>query len=480
MSTLTQKTKDGLVWSSVDKFTTLLIQFGLGVVLARILMPKDYGLIGMIAIFMAVSQSLVDSGFYTALVQKKEVNKRDYSTILYFNLLISGILYSILFFSSKLIANFYGEPVLEKLIKVIGVSIVIISTTIVHKAMLTTQVNFKTQAVVNIAAIIVSGIVGIFLALTGYGVWALVYQYVTRTLVTSVMYWSMNRWKPLLIFDKKAFRSMFGFGGNLMLSELVKIFFKNCYLIIIGKVYKAEELGYFTRATLFKQIPATLVASILQNVTFPIMVKVIEEQDKVKLLMVRSIRLTGFLLAPVIVILLFCAEPLIKTLLTEKWLPTVVLLQILSLEIVFHPMQYINLNFLNAKGRSDLFLRLELIKNLLTVIAIVLTYRLGLIPMTIGYVGVSFVGFFINTYYTRKYINYPALEQLKDLAPYIMTSVGIGALTFLICRGLPSGLIQLVVGVIMNLGFYIVLAYVFKFRELTEIQEILMKKLKSK
>ncbi len=473
MSILKRKTTIGLVWSSIDKFSTLMIHFILGILLARILLPEDYGLIGMITIFIAISQSLVDSGFFTALVQKKDVNNNDYSTIFYFNIIVGIILYCILFIGAGFIGDFYETPILIDIIKVIGINIIITSTTIVHKAFLTTKIDFKTLAIINITSALLGGIVGIYLAINGYGVWTLVYQSIVKSLSIAILFWVLNQWKPNLVFDKQSFNALFGFGSKLMISGLLKIFFNNIYLVIIGKIYKAEELGYFTRATLFKQIPATLVTTVLQSVTFPILVEVIDEDSKVKNLLERSVKLTGFVLFPIITMLLFFAKPIIIVLITSKWLPTVVLLQILSLEIIFHPLQYINLNFLNAKGRSDLFLKLELIKNVLTVGAILATYRFGLIPLSISYVIVSFIGFFINTYYTKKYISYSAFSQLKDLFPYLLVSIAASGVGFFISETFNSYLTQLITGIGISLVIYYLLSYMFKFKELIEIQNLI-------
>lgn len=479
MTVLKEKMTTGLIWSTLDRFLTFLIQFILGIILARILMPEDYGLIGMIAIFIAISQSVVDSGFFTALVQKRDVNQTDYSTIFFFNIVVGVVLYLLLFLSADFIADFYEIAVLSDLTKVVGINILIVSTTIVHKAFITTKIDFKTLAVINIVSALIGGLVGLYFALNNHGVWSLVYQSLTKSTVMAILYWVLNNWKPTFLFNKQSFRALFGFGSKLMLSELLKIFFKNIYLIIIGKVYQAEELGYFTRATLFKQIPSTLVNTILQSVTFPVLVKVIDEDTKVKKLLERSVRLTGFLLFPVTFVLVFFAKAIIVTLLTTKWLPSVILLQILAFEIIFHPLQYINLNFLNAKGRSDLFLKLEFIKNTLVIIAIISTYQYGLVWMCIGYVVVSFVGFFINTYYTQKFINYSAFHQLKDLLPYIGVSLFSVFISYIICSALSNNLLQLIFGVLLATGFYFSLSYFLKFKELIELQGLIVNKIKS-
>ncbi len=476
MGALEHKAKKGLLWSSIDKFSTLLIQFTIGIILARLLMPEDFGLIGMISIFMAISQSLVDSGFYTALVQKKDAGQRDFSTILFFNISVGILLYLILFACSGAIARFYEEPLLVDLVKVVSINIVILSTTVVHKARMAKAIDFKTQAIAHITASVISGGVGIYAALNGYGVWALVAHYLTRSLIVAFLYWVLNRWVPSPVFSQSSFRALFGFGSKLMLSELLKIFFQNLYLIVIGKIYRAEELGHFTRASLFKQVPSTLIGNILQSVTFPLMVKVIDDDEKARNLLVRSIRLSGFILCPVIVWLLFFAKPLILVLLTQKWLPTVVLLQILALDIIFHPIQYINLNFLNAKGRSDLFLKLEMVKNSLTILAILLTYQWGVVAMTTGYVLVSLLSFFINSYYTGKYVQYTALKQLRDIAPYFLVSGAAGMVSYTICLLVPSLLGQLIVGMAVGGMGYLLGSYFMKFRELFEIKKVLQGK----
>ncbi|WP_025743580.1 lipopolysaccharide biosynthesis protein [Aquimarina pacifica] len=478
MSVLKRKTTTGLIWSSIDKFSTLLMQFIFGIVLARILMPEDYGLIGMIAIFIAISQSLVDSGFYTALVQKKNASIKDYSTIFFFNLFVSLLLYIILFLCANPIANFYDEPILTDLIKVVAINIIIVSTTIVHRAILATKLNLRIVAIINITSTLISGFVGIYLAMNGYGVWSLVYQQLTRSVLSALLFWILHPWQLKVLFDVAAFKTLFGFGSNLMISELLKIFFKNLYLIVIGKIYKAEELGFYTRATLFKQVPGALVHTILQSVTFPVLIKVIDDDNKVKLLLVRSIKLTGFILCPIIVTLLFFSKPLILSLLTEKWLPTVVLLQILSIDIIFIPINYINLNFLNAKGRSDLFLKLELAKNIITIIVILATFNFGLVAMTIGYVVSSILGFLLNTHYTKKYISYSAYSQLRDLIPYMITSLLIGLISFYISSHFENVSIQLVLGSLLIGGMYLVISEVLKFKEWIEIKGILSNRLK--
>lgn len=471
---LENKAKKGLLWSSIDKFSTLVIQFLVGIVLARLLMPEDFGLIGMITILLAISQCLVNSGFYTALVQKRDITPDDYSTIFFFNLVVGLSLYLILFWSSEYISRFYEEPLLVDLVKVIAINIVILSTTIVHRAILARKINFKTQAIAHISASVVGGIIGVYCAISGYGVWALVFQYLSRSLMVAILYWVLNRWSPSLRFSKKSFQGLFSFGSKLMISELLKVFFKNLYIIIIGKIYKAEELGYFTRADLFKQVPGTLVGNILQGVTFPLMVKVIDDDDKVKNVLVRSTKLAGFVLLPVTLWLLFFGKSLILVLLTEKWLPSVILLQILSLDIIFQPVQYINLNFLNAKGRSDLFLKLEMTKNILTVFAILLTYKYGLIYMSSAYVIVSFVSFFINSYYTGKFIGYSSLEQLRDLLPYAFGGMLAVGFSYSICFFMPTELMQLLIGGLLSGLLYLIVSRMMNFRELNDMKSILL------
>ncbi len=478
MSDLKNKATGGVIWSGIDKSSTMLIQFVFGIILARLLLPEDYGLIGMITIFITISQAIVESGFSRALIQKKDADQVDYSTTFFFNFMISILVYGILYFIAPLIADFYEEPLLIDLIKVVGLNVIISSFAIIQRTILIKEINFKVQAVVNISAGIIGALVGIGCALAGFGVWSLVLQYLSRNFITSLLFWVFNDWKPSLIFSVAALKKLFDFGSKILASTLLYAAFQNIYLVVIGKVYKSEELGYYTRATLFKQIPATLVTTIMQNVTFPVLVNVIENDEQVYKVMKRSVRLTAFLLFPMISILIIFAYPLVLILLTEKWLPTVVLLQILSIGVIFFPINSINTNFINARGRSDLSLKIEIINNVLIVLTLAITYSFGITAIAIGYVCVSCVGFFTCAYYSGKFVGYSGLKQVQDMLPYACVSIAISIMSYFLWSFIDNQLFYLIVCVItVGIG-YVASSYVFKFKEFEDIKSIIQSRFK--
>ncbi|WP_103865759.1 lipopolysaccharide biosynthesis protein [Aquimarina sp. I32.4] len=478
MNSLKSKAANGVIWSGIDKSSTMLIQFIFGIILARLLLPEDFGLVGMITIFITISQAIVESGFSRALIQKKDANQIDYSTTFFFNFLISIVVYAILYFTAPFIANFYNEPILIDLVKVVGLNVIISSAAIVHRTILIKQINFKTQAIVNIIAGLTGVAVGISCALSGLGVWSLVLQYLSRNFMTSLLFWVMNSWKPSLVFSIEALKQLFDFGSKILATTLLYAAFQNIYLVVIGKIYKSEELGYYTRATLFKQIPATLVTTIIQNVSFPILVDVIDDNEQVKKVMRRSVKLTAFLLFPMIIVLIVFAHPLVLILLTEKWLPTVILLQILTIGVIFFPINAINTNLLNARGRSDLFLKLEIINNTITILTLAATYQFGMTIIAIGYVCVSCIGFFTYTYYSGKHIGYSGIKQIVDMMPYIFASVLSVVISYFIWSYVDSRGVFLVGGVVTSVIGYIICSYLFKFKEYEDIKNRIQSKLR--
>ncbi|GGX04129.1 lipopolysaccharide biosynthesis protein [Aquimarina muelleri] len=478
MSNLKTKATSGVIWSSIDKSFTMLIQFVFGIILARLLVPEDYGLIGMITIFITLSQAIVESGFSRALIQKKDTDQLDYSTTFFFNFLISILVYLVLYFTSSLIADFYVEPLLEDLVKIVGLNVIISSAAIIQRTILIKKIDFKTQAIVNIVAGIGGALIGIGFAIYGFGVWSLVFQYLSRNFMTSILFWVMNDWRPSLIFSLSSLKKLFNFGSKILASTLLYAAFQNIYLVVIGKIYKSEELGYYTRATLFKQIPATLVTTVIQNVTFPLLVAVIEDDIQVRAIMQRSVKLTAFLIFPMAITLIVFAHPLILILLTEKWLPTVILLQILAVGVIFFPINSINTNFINAKGRSDLFLKLEIINNILTILAIAITYRFGMTTIAIGYVSVSCIGFFTYAYYSGKFVTYSGVKQLRDMLPYALVSIIVTISSAFIWKLVDDQIIYLSGGLITSAIGYILCSHILKFKELEDIKNIIRTKIK--
>lgn len=471
--TLKKRTINSLTWSAIDRFSDQGVRFILNIVIARILLPSDYGLIGMLAIFIALSNTIVASGFNFAIIQTKKVNNVQLSTILYTNILLGILLYALLYACSGLIADFYKLEILSVLVKVIGINILINSTTLVQKSILSRNLQFKKLTIINLTSSVLSGFIGIIAAYSGYGVWSLVIQTITRNLLIAMLLWIIGRWMPLLAFRFKSVKQLFAFGSKLLASNIINVIFDNLYLIIIGKYYNAKELGFYTRAYQFNQFPSLSITSIIIQVFLPVFSKIQDEKERIISAYRKSIKLVAFLMFPLMLGLGAVAEPLILLLLTEKWLPVVPLLQIMVFIGMTFPIHALNMNLLNVKGRSDLFLRLEIIKKALIVIAIIITIPYGVKIMVVGQLVVSVIGFFINTYYTQKHYNYGAFSQIYDVGKYFIIALIMAIITYLLTTQISGMILSLLIPMAFSIIFYLGISYIIKSDELNETVKIL-------
>ncbi|MDX9694246.1 MAG: lipopolysaccharide biosynthesis protein [Bacteroidales bacterium] len=475
---LKQKTVSGLLWSFIDNFAKLGLTFFIGIILARLLTPREFGLIGMITIFIALSQSLVDSGFTQALIRKKDCTQADFSTVFYFNLFVGIVLYAVLFFSAGAISRFFDEPQLRLIVQVVGLSIIVNAFTIVQRARLTKEINFKLQTKISIIASICSGVFGIVMAYTGYGVWSLVYKTLLGFAITSLFLWLWNKWKPTLVFSRNSFKEMFSFGYKLMISGLIDTAYRNIYLLIIGKYFSATELGFYTRADQFKNLPSQNITGVIQRVSYPVLAEMQGDIPRLKTAYQKIIKSTMLITFVSMMIMVAIAKPLVLVLIGEKWLPSVVYLQLLSFVGMLYPLHAINLNMLNVQGRSDLFLRLEIIKKILAIPVIVIGVLLGIEMMIVGMILISVISYFLNSYYSGQHIGYSSMQQLKDILPSFVLALFIGALVYLIGMflDLPNYLI-LIIQLIAGGGIFFVLAELFKMKDYIFVKEIFLEKL---
>ncbi len=472
---LKSKTISGIKWSAIDRFTSSAVQFVIGIIIARLLQPSDYGLIGMLAIFIALSQTIIDGGFSQALMQKKDTNPQDYSTVFILNITISFFLYVILYITSPFIATFYNEPLLENLAKVTGLNFIINAFAIVQTALLSKKLDFKTQTKVSFISSICSGIIGILLAYYGFGVWALVAQTLSKNIINAILLWILSQWKPNFVFSKNSFLKLFGFGSKVMLSSILTVIFDNLYLLSIGKFYSAKELGFYTRANQFQQFPVSTITAILQRVFLPAFSHIQDEDERLINAYRKFIKFTAFVIFPVMFGLGAIAKPMVLIVLTEKWLPIVPMLQLMILYGAFYPIQALNLHILNVKGRSDLFLYIEIIKRILVIIALIITVPIGIYAMIIGFGIISFISFFINTYYTKKMFHYGAIQQLKDFFPSLLNAIIMTILVYFTVKYIDNSYISLSVGAIFGAIYYVSVAYFLKFGEFLEIKKIILK-----
>lgn len=467
---LKKKTVSGLIWSFAERFSLQGVQFVIGIIMARLLTPSDFGVVGMLGIFIAVSQSIIDSGFSNALIRKQDRSEVDYSTVFYFNIVVGLVLYFILYFSAPLIADFYKTPVLTELTKVIGLTLLINSLAVVQRARLTVIIDFKTQAKASFVSVLIGGGIGVYMAYSGMGVWSLIMQTIISSSINTLLLWYFANWIPLLHFSIDSFKELFSFGSKLLLSGIIDTIYRNIYTIVIGKKFSAQSLGYYTRADQFAQFPSSNITGILGRVTYPILSSIQHDDDRLRQVYRKYLRLSAFVVFPSMTGLAAVAKPTIQLLLSEEWLPVAPLLQALCFSMMWYPIHAINLNLLQVKGRSDLFLRLEVIKKVIGIVILFLTIPLGILAMCIGLIFSSIICLVINTHYTGKLIQVGFFCQMKDLLPILFTSIIMGCGVWLSTSFISNRLISLVLGIIIGIFIYSLLNYLTKSKEFSEIR----------
>ena len=430
----------------------------------------------MIVVFMAVAQAFVDSGFSSALIRKPDLNEEDKSTAFYFNIIVGLTCYGILFIVSPLIADFYDEPLLSPIIRVTGLSIIFNSLCVVQRALFTIAVDFKTQAIISLACTVISGVVGLVMAYNGYGVWALVAQSTISTFLNFVLLWLCSRWRPVTGFSKASFRYLFNFGSKLLASGLLDTLYNNAYPIVIGKFYNSAQLGLYSRAQSYASLPSSNITGILQRVTFPVLSLMQDDDERLALNYRRLLRVSAFVVFPLMVMLAAVAAPLIRVMITSKWDGCVGFLQILSIAMMWYPIHAINLNLLQVKGRSDLFLRLEIYKKIFGVLILICTIPLGVTAMCWGLVVGSVFSLVMNTYYTGKLIKVGFFIQMKDLLPTLVNSVIMGGIAYYTVNNIDSSIISLIAACSVSIVFYFTTSYLLKIPELKEVILIIKRK----
>ncbi len=479
MPHLKQKMVSGLFWSAIERFGQQGIQFVITIIIARILTPADYGLIGMITIFIGVSMSFIDSGFGQALIQRQNATRKDESTMFYFNILLGFMFFGILYFIAPLIAAFYKQPILIPITRVLALNLVINSFGLVQNALITKTIDFKRLTKISIISIFFSGSVGILLAIKGFGVWSLIIQSLTGNIVKSILLWTMSKWRPLMVFSMDSFKSLFSFGSKLLASGLLNQIFDNIYNLIIGKMYTPAALGYYTQAKRMQDIPVSNSLSILQRVTYPIYSTIQDDLVRLKSVYRKTIKIIVLINFPLMIGMIVCAQPLIKIFLTDKWLPAVPYLQLLCMIGLLLPLSSINLNILKVRGRTDIFFYLEVAKKLIIVITILITYKFGIYIMVFGQVCSSFIAHLLNIYYSGRLVNYSIGEQLHDISNYLFIATFIGAFVFVggLLLNTISIFMKFIIQVISFVLLYIISIHIFKLEAYREIKSVINSKL---
>ena len=455
---LKNKTVKGVSWSFIDNLASSGIFFLVGLVLARLLTPSEYGIMAIITIFIAVSNSIVDSGFSNALIRKTDAKRVDYNTVFIFNLIVSTALYVALFFLAPIISDFFREPLLVDVMRVIGWVLLINALAIIPRTLFVKEVNFKTQTKVSLIASVSSGVIGIGMALSGMGVWSLVGQQLSRQLLNTLFLWVYCKWRPVCEFSVQSFKELFGFGSKLLLSGLLNTVFNEIYSLVIGRCYTAAQLGQYTRASQFNQIFSSNLTTVIQRVSYPVLSSIQDEPERLREAYRKVIKSTMLITFACMLGLAAVAKPLIILLIGEKWLPAVGFLQIICFSGMLYPLHAINLNILQVKGRSDLFLRLEVIKKIIAVGPLLLGVFFSIEYMLWGSVFTSLIAYFLNSYYSANLINYPTRDQVKDILPTFgvsfVTATAMWSLTLLPLSNWLLLPLQCLLGIVLAILIY--------------------------
>jgi len=451
-----------LFWSTIERFSAKGTQFLLGIILARLLLPEDYGLIGITSIFMAISTTFTDSGFRNALIQKKNRDEKDFSTVFYFNISVAFLIYLILFFAAPFISIFFDNSVLTLVIRVSMITVIVNSFSVVQVAKFSIDLNFKTQTKATLVSVLISGLIGIILAYYDFGIWALVTQSIVKSIFNVALLWYYSGWIPLDGFHKHRFKSLFGFGSKLLLASFLDTIYRNIYLIIIGKFYAIKEVGIYSRAKQFSNFPSSNLTQILDRVTYPLLSQIQDDRQKLTEKYKLIIGNSGLVFFPIMVLLLTLAKPMVILILTENWLSVVWMLQLLCGASILYPIHALNLNILKVNGRSDLVLKLEVYKKIVTSIILVITVFLGIRAIIVGQIASSIISLFLNISYTQRFIDYPLVSQIKDIAILLFFNFLMGLIVFLATSLLENDLSKIIVGLTLGLPFYVVTTWIYK------------------
>ncbi|WP_281863135.1 lipopolysaccharide biosynthesis protein [Planomicrobium okeanokoites] len=451
-----------LFWKLLERGGTQGIQFIVTILLARLLLPEEFGLIVLVTIFIAIAGVFVQSGFNTALIQKKKVDELDFSSVFYLSLAVAILLYIVLFFAAPFVASFFKEPELVSVLRIVSLTLFLGVFNSIQIAIISRNMQFKKLFVSSLGAVLISGIIGIVMAYNGFGVWALVGQQLTNQFTVTAILWLIVKWKPSLVFSIQRIGILFSFGWKLLVSSLLDTLYINLRSIIIGKMFSPAMLGFYNRGEQFPNMIVSNINGSIQSVMLPTLSSYQDNTKRVKEIVRRSIVTSSFIIFPLMIGLAVTAEPLVKIVLTEKWLPTVPFLQIFCASYALWPVHTANLQAINALGRSDIFLKLEIVKKIIGLIVLVISIPMGIYAIALGVLVTGILGTFINAYPNFKLINYSFIQQWQDIFPSLTLSLVMGIVIYNIHWLELSDLLTITIQVVVGAGVYIGLAQAFK------------------
>ncbi len=478
---LKEQAVNGVVWSAIERFSVQGVQFVLSIIIARLVAPSEYGLIAMLGIFMAIAYTFIDSGFSNALIQKKDRSEVDFSTVFYFNIAIAVVVYIIIFFASPFIAEFYNEPLLDIVTKWVGLNLIISGLTIVQRAKLSIALDFKTQAKASLIGVVLGGVVGVTMAYYGYGVWALVAQALTSGTINSLLLWVFAKWKPSFVFSIESFKTLFSFGSKLLASGLIHTIYINLYSLVIGKQYSATDVGYYNRAGSLAQFPSTNIVQIITRAIYPLQCQMQDDNERLSATFHQYLRLSCFIVFPLMVGLAAVSKPLILLMLTERWLPAAEPLSILCLAYMWYPVMVINHNILKVKGRSDYYFHAEVIKKVIAISILLITMPFGLKTLCWGVFLYNIADMIIIIWYSKKVVDTGFRKQIVNIAPLLAIGLIMGAISYLLPSIISNNpALQLLCGTLIGFTAYFAVSYIFKIKELDLILSSVNKYIKWK
>lgn len=461
----TEKALRNLIWRFAERCGAQGVSFIVSIVLARVLTPEDYGTIALITVFTTILQVFVDSGLGTALIQKKDVDDIDFSSVFYFNILVCLVLYGGMFIAAPIIALFYDDQSLIPIIRVISLTIVVSGVKNIQQAYVSRNMLFKRFFFSTLGGIIFSAIVGIWMAYAGLGVWALVAQQLVNVTTDTIILWITVKWRPLRIFSWKRLKILLSFGWKLLISSLLDTFYNNLRNLIIGKLYSSEDLAFYNQGDRFPKVIVTNINSSIDSVLLPTMASAQDNKERVKSMTRRSIKTSTYVMAPIMIGLAACAETIVKIVLTEKWLPCVPYLQVFCITYMLWPIHTANLNAIKAMGRSDLFLKLEVIKKIMGLILLFLTMNISPLAMAYSMIVSGILSQIINSWPNRKILQYGYFEQLRDILSGIILSVIMGICVYFISYLPLEGILLLLIQILSGILIYVILSILFKIEE---------------
>jgi len=477
---LAGKTASGFFWTLSNQFSIQVINFIVLIILSRVLTPESFGLVAMLQIFLGIGISLLDSGMTSSLIRTPDADQKDYSSVFFINLFISCLIYVIVFFCAPLIASFYQQPILTSLVRVLTLVFIIQALVGVQTTRLTKEMNFRLQLYMQLPATIIGSATGVVLAYAGYGVWSLVYMNLVRAFFFMIQHWLRTDWRPSFVLDWTRLKHHFSFGYKLTLIGILNSLYTNMYSIIIGKFFSPLQVGFYNQANTFSLLPVDMISTSLDKVTYPAFAKIQSDNQRLKIVYKKVMQQVVYWTVPLMMLLIIVAEPLIRSVLTEKWLPAVPYFQILCIYGMMHPLQLYNINILKIKGRSDLMLKLEIIKKITGIAGVIGVIFWGIYPLLWFKVGYGVFLFYMNTRFSGKMIGYGMKEQLKDIYPFFL----IGLLVSLLCWSFDYFLLsevyvydwlRIIIDSFLFFSIYLVIGRLRKIAALSDFTEIVLK-----